>query len=94
MIPRAPHLVLWYCTPRKQSRNAAPEPMSVRLVSVCVEEGPSVPFCLMKACIASLAVYRTPCKFTSTVFRLGGFEEYSGPVNCGVSLSGYIVGEE
>jgi hypothetical protein len=56
MIPRIPHLVLWYCTPRGQSRKAAPEPMRVREVSFWESEGPSGPFCLMKVWKASLVV--------------------------------------
>ena len=60
--------------------------MSVRLVSVWPEEGPLVPFCFMKECIASLVVYRAPWRFTSIVFRLGGFEGYSGPVDSGISF--------
>lgn len=86
MMPRAPHLVLWYCTPRGQSRNAAPEPMSVRLVSDCDLVGPSAPFCLMKECSASFVVYKAPWRFTSIVLRLGGFEGYSGPVTFVISL--------
>jgi hypothetical protein len=57
-------------------------------VSVGLEVEPSVPFCLMKVCRASLVVYRAPWRFTSIVLRFGGFEGYSGPVGFGISLIG------